>query len=108
MTQQLYLINYQSLQWCGGMSKCVVLATDPVNAEYIAEEFMDTSMRELFSEEYAEDLEEGGIADEDYAYSLDSIEEFGPEHDEWQWFMNEVQRTNFYPCINFKFEDIVK
>lgn len=108
MTQQLYLINYQSSQWCGGMSKCVVQASDETQAEDEAEFWMDESMRELFSTEYAEDLEEGGTLDEDPAYSVDSIEEFGPEHDEWQWFLDEVQRTNFYPCIGFDFEDVVK
>lgn len=106
MTQQLYLISYQSSQWCGGMSNCVVLATNEDTAVDGAEMWMDESMRELFSTEYSEDLEEGGEADQECAYSIDTVEKFGPEHDEWQWFLNEVQRTNFYPCIGFEFKDL--
>ena len=104
--QQLYLIRYQSSHWRGGMSDCVVLATNQDTAVSCAELWMDVSMRELFSTEYAENREEGGTLDEGPAYSIDSIEDFGPEHDEWRWFLDEVQRTNFYPCIGFEFEDL--
>ena len=106
MTQQLYLVSYQSSHWHGGMYQCVVLATNHDTVVPCAGLWMDVSMRELFSTEYAENLAEGGTLDKDLAYSINSIEDFGPEHDEWQWFLNEVQRTNFYPCIGFEFEDL--
>lgn len=107
MEKKLFLIDYEGSQWCGGRSHCVVLAENDVDAELAAVEHMDAEMRELFSSEYEDDLNEGGTADEDIAYSVNSIEEFGPEHDQWQWFMDKVQRENFYPCIGFTFEDIV-
>lgn len=107
MENKLFLINYEGAHWCGGRSACVVLATDEVEAELEAVEFMDETMRELFSDEYQDDLEDGGRLDEDQAYTINSIEEFGPDHDQWKWFLDYDQRSNFYPCINFEFEDIV-
>jgi hypothetical protein len=108
MKKKLFLIEYEGAHWCGGISHCVVVAEDEVEAESEAEAYMDESMRELFADEYQDDLEDGGNADDDVAYTVRSIEEFGPEHENWKWFLDYDQRSNFYPCINFEFDDIVK
>lgn len=108
MEKKLFLIEYEGAHWCGGISHCVVLAEDETEAEAEAEGYMDETMRELFADEYCEEQEEGGNAYDDIAYTVRSIEEFGPEHEDWKWFLDEVQRSNFYPCINFEFEDFVK
>ena len=108
MKKKLFLVEYEGAHWCGGISHCVVVAEDEVGAESEAEAYMDESMRELFADEYQDDLEDGGNADDDVAYTVRSIEEFGPEHENWKWFLDYDQRSNFYPCINFEFDDIVK
>lgn len=106
MKPQLFIIKYESAHWCGGASYCVVLAFNELHAEELAEEFMDENMRELFVDEYTYDLDDGGNLDEDQAHTVNSIEEFGPEHDQWKWFLDKDQRDNFYPCIGFEFEDL--
>lgn len=107
MKKKLYLINYEGAHWCGGRSACVVLAADEVEAEAEAEGFMDESMRELFHDEYQYDLDDGGSLDQDQAHTVNSIEEFGPGHKRWEFFLEANQRAHFYPCINFEFEDYV-
>lgn len=107
MEKKLFLIEYEGSQWCGGKSHCVVLAENEIDAEDLAADFMDESMRELFSSEYDEDAEEGGSAEEEQAYMVISVEEFGPTSEEWKWFIDEDQRQ-FFPCVNFAFEDVVK
>lgn len=102
---KLFIIAYQSSQWCGGSSHCLVYAHNEAHAEELAEWYMDESMRELFSTEYEEDREDGGDLDADPAYSVDSVEELTPEHDYWVYVQDEVQQRNFYPYIN-KPEDL--
>lgn len=108
MEKKLFLIEYEGAYWCGGISYCVVLAEDEIEAESEAESYMDETMRELFADEYQDDLDKGGNADEEPAHTVMSIEEFGPEHEDWKFFMDENQHNNFYPCIGFEFKDIVK
>ena len=96
---QLYLIDYESSQWCGGSSNVVVWAKDESDAEDKAVLHMEESMRELFSTEYEELLEEEGEgADEDQAYTINSIEVFDPSHKCWQFYMDPTQ-AEFFPLI---------
>lgn len=99
MTKQLYLIDYESAHWCGGSSNVVVWAENKNHASELAEVHMEEDMRELFSGEYAltED-EEGDWYTEESAVSVNSVEEFGPTHDEWQFFLDPSQ-SQFYPVI---------
>ena len=94
---KLFIISYQSSQWCGGSSHCLVYASNAAQAEELAEWYMDESMRELFSTEYAE---EGGDLDDESAYSVASVEELTTEHEMWKYVQDEVQQRNFYPYIN--------
>ena len=92
-----YIIAYESAHWCGGQSYCVVEAFDEMNAEDIADSFMDESMRELFMGEHADEPED----DEDPAYSVNSVEEFDENHDLWKFYIDPIQQANFYPHVNF-------
>lgn len=107
MKPKLFLIEYEGSQWCGGRSTCVVLAFSESHAEELAANYMEESMRDLFSDEY-NDLEDDGYDDGAKAYTVNSVKEFGPDHDQWKFFMDENQRNHFYPCIGFEFKDIVK
>jgi hypothetical protein len=91
-----FLIEYESAQWCGGISHCVVWATDETDAMLVAEEYMDTEMRELFSDEIEDEYGEEGM--EDCAYSINSVELFVPGHEHWEFYMMPDQ-CEFYPEI---------
>lgn len=93
MTKQLYLIDYECAHWCGGQSNVVVWAEDEDDAREVASYHMEEEMRELFSDEY-EDEEH----DDESSVSVNSVEEFGPAHDEWRFFLDPSQ-SQFYPII---------
>jgi len=97
---KLFILSYESSQWCGGASHCLVYARNEAQAEELAEQFMDQDMRDLFSTEYEEDREDGGELEEDAAHSVNSIEELTPEHEMWEYVQDEVQQRNFYPYVN--------
>lgn len=97
---KLFIISYESSQWCGGQSHCLVYAFNENQAEELASHWMDESMRELFSSEYQDDLDDGGDLDADSAFTVHSVEELTPEHEMWQYVQDEVQQRNFYPYVN--------
>lgn len=100
MTTKLFLITYESALWCGASdTHCVVRAEDADDAHCKAEFHMEESMRELFSDEYDELIEEVGEgADSECAYSVTSIEEFGPDHECWEYYKHETQ-SQFFPEV---------
>lgn len=97
MTKQLYLIDYECAHWCGGSSNVVVWAEGEDDAREVASYHMEEEMRELFSGEY-EDAEEEDVLYDESAVSINSVEEFGPDHEEWQFFLKPSQ-SQFYPII---------
>lgn len=70
----LWLIDYESSQWCGGQSHVVVVANSEDEARILAEDHMETEMRELFSDEYEDETDES--FDEERAYAINSCEPF--------------------------------
>lgn len=97
--KQLFIIDYESAHWCGGQSHCVAWATNDGDATEAASEFMEEHMRELFSDELADDRVEGGDADEDVQYAVMNVQPLlGSGYEEY--YADEVQRVNFYPCVN--------
>lgn len=94
--KQLFLITYESQDWCGASdSKVVVWAESKDEAEFLAEDHMMDTLKELFSDEYEEDPE---LAEESGLYTITSIEVFGRGHEEWEYFQDETQ-SQFYPVI---------
>lgn len=94
--KQLFLITYESVDWCGAAdTKVVVWAENKDHAELLAEDHMMDTMRELFSDEYEEDPE---LEEETSYYTITSVEEFGRGHEEWKYFQDETQ-ADFYPII---------
>ena len=96
-TKQLYLIEYDCAHWAGASDYVVVWAYSPSHAEVLAESHMEEHMRELYADEYNDDEEEGNFDDE-CAYMVQSVEEFGPEHEAWKWYQDPGQ-AEFYPVI---------
>lgn len=95
---KLYLIDYECAHFCGGQSNVVVKANSPEEAEEKACNHMSEEMNELFSDEYQEEYgEDYGDMDECF-YSVNSVEEFDPKHEEWQFF-DDPSQEQFYPVI---------
>jgi len=94
----LWLIDYESSQWCGGQSNVVVVADSEDEALGLAELHMEENMRELFSGEYEEDANEGGNCDEECAYAVNSCEPFDETHESWQFYIDPSQEQ-FFPTI---------
>ncbi len=93
MEKQLYVIEYESSQWCGGQSYCVAWAVSEDDAENEASIWMEESMRELFSSEYDEE------DNDDCAYTVNSVELMAGSDNE-QYYNMPDQRAAFYPCVN--------
>ncbi len=95
-----WLINYDCAHWCGGDSKCVVEAETEDEAVILAEDFMNTEMRELFSDEYNDQSDEDSYEDfsDEQAYNVISVEPFDEAHEEWV-FYKDSEQSQFYPEI---------
>lgn len=92
----LWLIDYDNAHWCGGQMNVVVRADSADEALYLAEVHMEENQRELFADEYHE---EGDDYDNECSYFVNSVELFDENHEEWQYYMDPVQRDNFYPLV---------
>lgn len=101
MTKQLYIIEYESAHWCGGVSHCVVWAHDDCEAQLEASDFMEDSMRELFSDEYHDEYNEETETDfygDEQAYTVNWCARLTAAHEHWQYYTDPTQ-TEFYPEI---------
>jgi len=101
---QLYLIYFESANYAGYGHHCVVKAWSEDEAEDLAQEYMEDTYYEEDSDQWYDENSESPC---NWA-EVRTIEEFGPEHDTWEYFMDEKQREHFYPCIGFEFEDLEK
>ena len=97
MQKQLYIIEYESSQWCGGASHCVAWATSEDDAENEASMWMEESMRELFDSEYSTEAEHEGF--EECAYTVNFVKLMEGSGFE-EYYADLKQRENFYPCVN--------
>lgn len=102
MTDKLFLITYESANWCGAADTHVVVrAESPEDAEDKASDHMWSEMEELFSDEYG-DLEDSGEDDESNVsagdYTVISVEEFDETHEFWKYFIDETQ-SQFFPLV---------
>lgn len=97
MTKQLYLIDYENAQWCGGQLNVVVWAQDADEAALLAEDHMTEVQRQLFADEYEDYAEEYGEDDES-PVSVNSVEPFGPKHEQWEFYLDPSQ-AEFYPVV---------
>jgi hypothetical protein len=101
MKKQLYVIEYESSQWCGGMLHCVAWAESEDDAENEASLWMEESQRELFSDEYDDrEYSHNGCDDDgECAYTVNSVQLMaGSEFEEY--YNMPDQRAAFYPCVN--------
>lgn len=101
MQKQLFLIDYECAHWCGGESHCVVWAYNPDDAIVEASDFMEETMRELFSDEFNDHWDpetETGDYDLESAVAVNSVSIMNPENEHWEYF-NDPTQQEFYPVI---------
>jgi hypothetical protein len=96
LMKKLYLIDYENAHWCGGQLNVVVWAHDEEDAIVEAEYHMEEEQRELFSDEY-NDEEDKEYAD-DQAYTVNSVEPFDENHEQWKFYQDSSQ-SSFYPVV---------
>jgi hypothetical protein len=96
--KKLFLIDYESAHWCGGQMSVVVWAKDADEAVCLADVHMSDAQMELFTDSYADSIGDADEYADDVLYVVNSIEEFGPEHDTWQYFQDPSQ-SEFFPVI---------
>lgn len=95
MEKELYIIDYESSQWCGGGLYCVAWATSEDEAVMEADNWMEESQRELFSDQYEDDE----CNEDECAYTVNSVELLvGSEYE--KYYNMPDQRAAFYPCVN--------
>ena len=100
MPKQLFIITYEGSIWCGASdTRVCVWALNEDDAKDLASKHMEEEMRELFADEYAVLLQLGKGADEDCAYSVNSVEVFDEHNENWKHFCDPAQQANFYPII---------
>lgn len=101
---QIYLVYFESANYAGYGHRCVVKAQSEDEAEYLAKGHAEDVYYDEDSDQWYDENEDDPC---EWAAIL-TVEEFGPEHDTWQYFMDKTQREHFYPCIGFEFGDIAK
>jgi predicted glycosyl hydrolase (DUF1957 family) len=92
--KQRFIITYESMHWCGGESHVVVWAEDAEDAVFRAEYFMEENMRELFSEEIAEEE----MDDDECQHTVTSVEVLDETSEYWTYY-NDPSQSSFYPEI---------
>jgi hypothetical protein len=100
MQKKLYIIEYESAHWCGGVSHCLVYAETENQAEELADEHMEESMRELFSDEYADDRADGGDLESDVTHTVKWVRELTENDEFYEWVQDPDQQAAFYPYVN--------
>ena len=92
----LYLVYCESANYCGYGQHFVVEAPD----RYTAESLVEPMAEDYFYEQDGPQLEEEEIDQEGMVYSsIMQVEEFGPEHADWKYYMQPDQAA-FYTKVN--------
>ena len=91
-----YLIDYENAHWCGGQLYVVVEATDKTEAEIKAEDWMEQTQRELFSNEYGDSIGDDEEYCDECAYTVNSIDILDENNENWEFYKDPSQ-SSVYP-----------
>lgn len=94
--KQLYIIYFESANYCGYGEHVVVWASDEQEAEKKAESYMDDIMYEQDYEEY---LKENDGEEADIWYVVKTVELL-VDSGSYKFYKDPEQRAAFYPCLN--------
>lgn len=93
---KLWIIYFESANYCGYGEHCLVLAEDEDEARELSVDYAEQHYREEDEEQY---IDEYGEDDGVIWSSIISCEEFTPEHDSWK-FAWDPEQAHFYERIN--------
>jgi hypothetical protein len=91
--KELYVVEYESARWAEAPSHCVVWA----NSEDDAIDKATPHAEETLAEQYSDHEYEGDGDDPHATINFAEVLK-GSEFEEY--YADEVQRLNFYPCVN--------
>ena len=94
--KQLYVIYFESANYCGGGEHCVVWASSAEEAEDKAASYMNDFYYEEDYDQFAEDTD-GEEAD--VWHTVISVELLS-DSDSKEFYADPAQRAAFYPCVN--------
>lgn len=100
---KLYILYYESANYCGYGHHAVVRAKNETEAELLAEDAMEDYFYEQDSEQYRE---EHGYYDGGTWSSMMSCEELTPEHKDWK-FVAKPGQASFYEFINLQQSELL-
>lgn len=92
---KLWIVYFESANYCGYGEYCVVRADDSTNAEIIAESYAEDNYCEEDSDQW---YDENGH-DPDRWAEIKKVELFDEGHECWQYYIDPSQ-SSFYPVIN--------
>ena len=93
----LYIIEFESAYWCGGVSHCVAEASNEIDAEGAAECHMRDTIRDLFYDDDYED--EVGPDGDPSDYTVNWVEILNESNEYWKYYQDPSQ-ASFYPKVN--------
>lgn len=100
--KQIYVVEYESADWAGASSHCLVMASSEEDAEEISEEFRDQDMYDTYSGEYEDNKEDFGVEpDGPYSTLVRVVPLKGSEYE--QYVKDEGQQRTYYPAVNFEY-----
>jgi hypothetical protein len=94
--KQLYVIYFESANYCGAGEHCVVWASSPEEAETKADYYMQDY---YYDQDYEQFAEENDGEEPDTYYNVVSVELLS-ESDQLEFYNDPAQRAAFYPCVN--------
>ncbi len=96
MKKELYVVEFDSVNYCGAPEHCRVWAESEDDAMDEAAQYADDFYREQDEEQYM-DEHDGEDADT-YGNVLSAVLQKGSKYE--QWIADPVQAATFYPIVN--------
>ena len=93
---KLWVIYFESANYCGYGEHCVVKAETEDEAREVASGYAEDFYYEQDSDQYYEDYAE---EDPEYWADIKTVELFDETHESWKYFKDPKQ-SSFYPLIN--------
>lgn len=97
MQKALWVVEFQSANYCGAEQYCLVWATSENNAHDEASSWVEEVFYEQDSEQY---LEENGEDPEAYAYITNVYPLVSEEAEDIRRYLKDETQKQFYPIVN--------
>lgn len=96
---KLWLIYFESANYCGYGEHCVVRSKDEEDARDIAEGYANEFYHEQDYDQYVDEYGKEAADEEGFWANIQTCEEFDESHESWKYYIDPAQKS-FYPEIN--------